>query len=282
MTFVSTRRVYRDGNSEYLLNKTPCRLARHSKSVRRHRCRARGLFDDGAGQDRHDPELASGRSSRGVRGSSRHHEIQNAKTRGAAKTGSDGSESAAHRRHHQRSETPDRFAPASGRQSTALSGVARRFARLDTHHSRKQLDSKPISPIAGRRLRSSANRKRPLAPKSKRDENNLDEINAMRSTNLTPRLPAPAGDCSDLESEIKTHRNRIEFNRQRAEELSELIERSRNDIAVAETKRAQQGKEIQEANALIEKTSDALQTNEAELNQAYRTTLGPSHREKRA
>src|SRR4029077_12750890 len=44
------------------------------------------------------------------------------------------------------------------------------------------------------------------------------------------------------------------------------IERSRNDIAASETKRAQQGKEIQEANALIEKTSEALQTKETELN----------------
>ena len=79
------------------------------------------------------------------------------------------------------------------------------------------------------------------------------------------RLRAAAVNFSSLESEINAHRNRIQFNRQRAEELNELIERSRNDIAAAETKRAQQGKEIQEANALIEKTSEALQTREAEL-----------------
>jgi hypothetical protein len=35
--------------------------------------------------------------------------------------------------------------------------------------------------------------------------------------------------------------------------LNELIERSRNDLVAAETKRAQQGKEIREANELIEK-----------------------------
>src|SRR6185437_5002909 len=39
----------------------------------------------------------------------------------------------------------------------------------------------------------------------------------------------------------------------------------RNDIAAAETKRAQQGKENQEANALIEKTRDLLQAKEVEL-----------------
>jgi len=32
-----------------------------------------------------------------------------------------------------------------------------------------------------------------------------------------------------LDSEIATHRNRIEFNRQRAQELTELIERARRD-----------------------------------------------------
>jgi len=87
----------------------------------------------------------------------------------------------------------------------------------------------------------------------------LEEIDA--------RIAGSRSELQHLESEINAHRNRIQFNRQRAEELNELIERSRNDIAVAETKREQQSKEIQQANALIEKTSEALQTKETELNQ---------------
>jgi chromosome segregation ATPase len=53
-----TRRVYRDGNSEYLLNKTVLSTARYSKSIRRHRYRASCVLNDGTGQDRYDPEFA--------------------------------------------------------------------------------------------------------------------------------------------------------------------------------------------------------------------------------
>src|SRR5439155_17804701 len=56
-----------------------------------------------------------------------------------------------------------------------------------------------------------------------------------------------------------------QFNRQRAEELTELIERSKKDVAAAETKRAQQRNELEHANALIEKTCQLLQAKEAEL-----------------
>ena len=68
-----------------------------------------------------------------------------------------------------------------------------------------------------------------------------------------------------LQSEIGTHQNRIQFNRQRAEELTEAIERSRKDIAAAEAKRTQQHKEIEQANVLLEKTNQLLQAKEAEL-----------------
>ena len=82
---------------------------------------------------------------------------------------------------------------------------------------------------------------------------------------IDAQIASSRSELQSLESEINAHRNRIQFNRQRAEELNELVERSRNDIAAAETKRAQQGKEIQETTALIEKTSEALQAREAEL-----------------
>src|SRR5437762_6623761 len=68
-----------------------------------------------------------------------------------------------------------------------------------------------------------------------------------------------------FESEIAGHQNRIQVNRQRADELTELIERFRKDIAVAKAKRVQQEKELQDANALIEKTNEVLQGKETEL-----------------
>ena len=68
-----------------------------------------------------------------------------------------------------------------------------------------------------------------------------------------------------LQSEIAAHRSRIELNRQRAQELNELIERSRADIAAAEGKRSQQSAAMREANALIEKTEKLLHAKEADL-----------------
>jgi len=68
-----------------------------------------------------------------------------------------------------------------------------------------------------------------------------------------------------LQSEIGTHHSRIELNRQRAEELAELIERARKDMAAAELKARPARKEIQEADTLIEKTSQLVQMTQAEL-----------------
>ncbi len=68
-----------------------------------------------------------------------------------------------------------------------------------------------------------------------------------------------------MQSEIAAHRTRIELNKQRAQELNEMLERSRQDIAAAEAKRSQQSAAMQEANALIEKTEKLSQAEEAEL-----------------
>jgi chromosome segregation protein len=68
-----------------------------------------------------------------------------------------------------------------------------------------------------------------------------------------------------LESEIATHRNRIEFNRQRAQELAELIERARRDVAEAENKRNQQAAQIKQTNSSIAEIEQHLKEKEAEL-----------------
>ena len=68
-----------------------------------------------------------------------------------------------------------------------------------------------------------------------------------------------------LDSEIATHRNRIEFNRQRAQELAELIDRARRDIAEAENKRHQQEAQIKQTNSSIAEIEQHLKEKEAEL-----------------
>ena len=56
----------------------------------------------------------------------------------------------------------------------------------------------------------------------------LDEIDA--------KITDGRSELQRLQSQIGTHHNQIQFNRQRAEELTELIERSRKDVAAAEAK----------------------------------------------
>src|SRR5205823_11105769 len=68
-----------------------------------------------------------------------------------------------------------------------------------------------------------------------------------------------------LESEIAAHSSRMEFNRQRAEELGDLIERARRDIAEAEKKRKQHAVAIEQTNHSIAQIERQLQKEEAEL-----------------
>src|SRR6185436_20054138 len=68
-----------------------------------------------------------------------------------------------------------------------------------------------------------------------------------------------------LDSEIATHRNRIEFNRQRAQELAELIGRAQRDVADAENKRNQQAAQIKQTNNSIAEIEQHLKEKEAEL-----------------
>src|SRR5262249_59010425 len=68
-----------------------------------------------------------------------------------------------------------------------------------------------------------------------------------------------------LESDIATHRNRIEFNRQRAQELAELIERAQRDVADAEKKRTHQAAQIKQTNTSIAQIEQQLKEKDAEL-----------------
>src|SRR6476646_4507194 len=64
---------------------------------------------------------------------------------------------------------------------------------------------------------------------------------------------------------MATHRNRIEFNRQRAQELAELIDRARRDIGEAENKRHQQEAQIKQTNSSIAEIEQHLKEKETEL-----------------
>jgi len=262
-----TRRVYRDGNSEYLLNKTLCRL-RDIQSLFADTGIARSAYSM-MEQGKIDMILSS-------RPEDRRAVFEEAAGVTKYKTQK--------REALRKLEATDANLLRIGdiikevkRQIGSLqrqAGKARRYQALhddlrvlDTHYSRKQLEVLETDLAHCQAEIARVGESEDLArAKIEADENELaEQRNALEE--IDARIAGSRSELQHLESEINAHRNRIQFNRQRAEELNELIERSRNDIAVAETKREQQSKEIQQANALIEKTSEALQTKETELNQ---------------
>ncbi len=260
-----TRRVYRDGNSEYLLNKTSCRL----RDIQ-------NLFaDTGIGRAAYSM-MEQGKIDMILSSRPEDRRVVFEEAAGVTKYKTQKREAL------RKLEATDANLLRIGdiikevkRQIGSLqrqAGKARRYQALhddlrvlDTHYSRKQLEALEAdlarcqTEIA--RLGESEGSTRAKIDAGENDlagrRNALEEIDAQ--------IASSRSELQRLESEINAHRNRIQFNRQRAEELNELIERFRNDIAAAETKRAQQGKEIQEANLLIERTSEALQAKEAEL-----------------
>ena len=261
-----TRRVYRDGNSEYLLNKTSCRL-RDIQSLFADTGIARSAYSM-MEQGKIDMILSS-------RPEDRRAVFEEAAGVTKYKTQK--------REALRKLEATEANLLRIGdiikevkRQIGSLqrqAGKARRYQALhddlrvlDTHHSRKQLELLEAE-LAHCQAEIARVGESEDATRAKIDAGENDLAEQRRALEeIDVQIAGSRSELQRLESEINAHGNRIQFNRQRADELNELIERSRNDIAAAETKRAQQSKEIQEANALIEKTSEALQTKEAELN----------------
>jgi chromosome segregation protein len=260
-----TRRVYRDGNSEYLLNKTPCRL----RDIQ-------GLFADTGVARAAYSMMEQGKIDMVL--SSRPEDRRAVFEEAAGITKYKNQKREALRKLEATEANLLRIGDVIKevkRQIGSLqrqAGKARRYQALladlrtlDTHHSRKQLES-----LETELARSHAE----IARVSKSEHEIRTEIN-MKETELAERRNAldkidtqitdGRSDLQHLETEIAAHQNRIQVNRQRAGELTELIERFRKDIAVAEEKRARQEKELQGANALIEKTNAVLQTKEAEF-----------------
>src|SRR5438876_2865096 len=260
-----TRRVYRDGNSEYLLNKIPCRL-RDIQSL---------FADTGIARTAYSM-MEQGKIDMIL--SSRPEDRRAVFEEAAGITKYKTQKRDALRKLEATEANLLRIGDVIKevkRQIGSLqrqAGKARRYQALhadlrvlETPHSRKQLDSREaeladcLAEIG--RLGESEETSRAKIDSS---ENQLTE--QRRALNdIDAQIADGRSELQRLQGEISTNQNRIQFNRQRAKELAELIKRSRKDIAAAEEKRAQQGKEIQDANVRIGKTNQFLQTKEAEL-----------------
>jgi chromosome segregation protein len=260
-----TRRVYRDGNSEYFLNKTACRL-RDIQNLFADTGVARSAYSM-MEQGKIDLILSS-------RPEDRRAVFEEAAGITKYKTQK--------REALRKLEATEANLLRIGdiikevkRQIGSLqrqAGKARRYQALhadlrtlDTHFSRKQLD-KLENELADCRKEVSR-----LARSEQETRDQIDggecELTEQRDTleKIDRKINEDRAELQRLQNEIGTHHSRIAFNRERAAEFGELIERARKDIAVAEAKRTHQQKELEQATALVEKTKTVVETRETEL-----------------
>ena len=266
-----TRRVYRDGNSEYLLNKTPCRL-RDIQSL---------FADTGVGRSAYSV-MEQGKIDLIL--SSRPEDRRTVFEEAAGITKYKTQKREALRKLEATEANLLRIGDIIKevkRQIGSLqrqAGKARRYQTLladlqvlDTHHSRRQLDELEAEAEQGRlevaRLEKAEKQAHVKIEASENEfsskRRDLDQIDG--------RIGDARAEVQRLQSEISGLRSRIEFNRQRAQELGELVERYESDIAAAEAKRSEQETKLHEADALIAKTNQLLTTKENEVEQLIET-----------
>jgi chromosome segregation protein len=261
-----TRRVYRDGNSEYLLNKTLCRL-RDIQSL---------FADTGVGRSAYSI-MEQGKIDMIL--SSRPEDRRSVFEEAAGITRYKTQKREALRKLEATEANLLRIGDIIKevkRQIGSLqrqAGKARRYQALmadlqvlDTHHSRTQLD-RLEQELAESRAELARLQE---AERAAHDNIQKSEDEAAGKRRDLDALDARIGDAraemQRLQSELSAHRSRIEFNRQRAHELAELIDRYERDIASAEAKRSEQETQIHAADELIERTNRLLETKRTEAN----------------
>ncbi len=263
-----SRRVYRDGLSEYLLNKTVCRL----KDIQ-------ALFaDTGVGRSAYSI-MEQGRIDQIL--SSRPEDRRTVFEEAAGITKYKGQKREALRKLEATEANLLRLGDIIKevkRQIGSLqrqAGKARRYQALmadlqvlDTHHCRAQLDSLGEELEISRTATGRFDEQQRTAEHEIEEQENAVAAQRAEMEEVDARINEARTDVQRLQNQIASHRNRIAFNHERAQELSALIERYERDIAAAETKLAQQESEIHNTDALLEETERLLATKKTELAEA--------------
>ncbi len=260
-----TRRVYRDGNSEYLLNKTPCRL----RDIQ-------NLFADTGIARAAYSMMEQGKIDMIL--SSRPEDRRAVFEEAAGITKYKAQKREALRKLEATEANLLRIGDVIKevkRQIGSLqrqAGKARRYQALhsdlrvlETHHSREELDTLEAD-LAGchEEIERLTQSEHAMREKIDNSENALTgERHALDKIDL--EIADSRAEVQRLESEIAAHRSRIEFNQQRAEELADLVERARRDILDAEKKRKQHAAEVEQRNNAIAEIERQLKEKEAEL-----------------
>ncbi len=260
-----TRRVYRDGNSEYLLNKTQCRL----KDIQ-------NLFaDTGVARSAYSM-MEQGKIDMIL--SSRPEDRRAIFEEAAGITKYKSQKKEALRKLEATEANLLRIGDVIKevkRQIGSLqrqAGKARRYQALhtdlrvlETHHSKNQL-AKLETDLAHCRAEIEKIAGSEHAGRAKIDQHESELTTERQALDkIDIEIADIRAEAQRLQSEIAANKSRMEFNRLRKEELNDLIERARNDISGAETKRNQHANQIRESDALIEKTQHLLQSKQTEL-----------------
>src|SRR6059058_4420433 len=260
-----TRRIYRDGNSEYFLNKTGCRL----KDIH-------GLFaDTGVGRAAYSI-MEQGKIDLIL--SSRPEDRRSVFEEAAGITRYKTQKKEALRKLEATEANLLRIGDIIKevkRQIGSLqrqAGKARRYQALhadlqvlDTHFSHRKLQSleHELSECTGE-----------IARVSETEQTTRDQINDGEARLAAARRGLDAADekitgarakVQQLENEIVSLRHRIEFNEKHAVELQQWIDRSRREIESAEIKLHEQNSEIESADALVEETARLLEQKNQQL-----------------
>ncbi len=249
-----TRRVYRDGNSEYLLNKTPCRL----RDIQ-------NLFADTGVARAAYSMMEQGKIDMIL--SSRPEDRRAVFEEAAGITKYKSQKREALRKLEATEANLLRIGDVIKevkRQIGSLqrqAGKARRYQALhadlrvlESHYSRKQLDvlEGDLSDCH-KEIERLTQSEAAMREKIDNSENALtDERRALDKIDI--EIADSRAEVQRLESEIAAHRSRIEFNRLRAEEFAELVERAQRDIGDAEKKRKQHAAEIEQTDNSISLT----------------------------
>jgi chromosome segregation protein len=262
-----TRRIYRDGNSDYFLNKTACRL-----------------------RDIHNlfANTGVGRAAYSIMEQGKIDLILSSRPEDRRSVFEEAAGITKYKTHKKEALRKLEGTEANllrigdiikevKRQIGSLqrqAGKARRYQALhaelqvlDTHFSHRKLQS-----LEGELNECTAE----IARVSETEREIRNEINEEEAKLGAARRELDSGDAKisqgrtklqQLENEIASHRHRIEFNEKHGAELRQWIERSRREIELSETKLRQQLAEIDSADARVEEAARLLEQKKEQLAQ---------------
>ena len=213
--------------------------ARRARVADGHGARGQGLRHHRAGQDRHDPQLAAGRSPPADRGSRGHHQVQGAPPRRRAEARGRAAESDAARRHHLRAREAVRFAQASVGEGAPLQAAARRAAALGESccspgaiRSRRRRSKRCARVLRTRAMREAGRRGRGV-PKPNRTSAEF----ACRWSRPKQRRPRAREAVHACELDINRRQQQIEFNREQIAGARRARREVRGELDALEARR---------------------------------------------